>query len=44
MPGLLRPVGVLHRRRKKFNSATQSFLELLLAPGEGLVPSRQAAG
>jgi DNA-binding transcriptional LysR family regulator len=31
-PGLLRPVGVLHRRRKKFNSATQSFLDLLLAP------------
>jgi DNA-binding transcriptional LysR family regulator len=33
-PGLLRPIGVLHRRRGKFNSATQSFLELLLAPGE----------
>jgi DNA-binding transcriptional LysR family regulator len=32
-PGLLRPVGVVHRRRKQFNSATQSFLELLLAPG-----------
>jgi DNA-binding transcriptional LysR family regulator len=31
-PGLLRPVGVLHGRRRKFNSATQAFLELLLAP------------
>ena len=42
-PGLLRPVGVLHRRRKKFNSATQSFLELLLAPGKGLVLSQESA-
>lgn len=30
-PDLYRPVGVLHRRRKKFNAATQSFLDLLLA-------------
>ncbi len=30
-PDLYRPVGVLHRRRKKFNAATQSFLHLLLA-------------
>ena len=28
-PGLLRPIGVLHRRRREFNSATQAFLELL---------------
>jgi DNA-binding transcriptional LysR family regulator len=42
-PGLLRPVGVLHRRRQKFNSATQAFLDLLLAPGEGLTPSQGAA-
>jgi LysR family transcriptional regulator, transcriptional activator of the cysJI operon len=33
-PELQRPVGVLHRRRKKFNAATRSFLELLLAPEE----------
>jgi DNA-binding transcriptional LysR family regulator len=33
-PELLRPVGVLHRRRKKFNAATQSFLDLLLAAEE----------
>lgn len=29
-PGLRRPVGVVHLRRKKFNSATQAFLNLLL--------------
>jgi len=28
-PDLVRPVGVVHRRRKKFNRATQAFLELL---------------
>lgn len=28
-PGLVRPVGIVHRKRKKFNRATQSFLELL---------------
>jgi len=33
-PELLRPVGVIHRRRKKFNAATQSFLDLLLAAEE----------
>jgi DNA-binding transcriptional LysR family regulator len=30
-PDLVRPVGVVHRRRKRFNRATQSFLELLTA-------------
>jgi DNA-binding transcriptional LysR family regulator len=29
-PGLVRPVGIVHRKRKKFNRAAQSFLELLL--------------
>lgn len=29
-PGLSRPLGILHLRRKKFNRATQSFLNLLL--------------
>ena len=43
-PGLLRPVGVLHRRRKKFNSATQSFLELLLAPGVPFGLGQEAVG
>ncbi len=27
-PGLVRPVGVVHRKRKKFNRATQVFLDL----------------
>jgi DNA-binding transcriptional LysR family regulator len=31
-PELQRPVGVIHLRRKKFNAATQSFLDLLLQP------------
>ncbi len=30
-PGITRPIGVVHRRRKKFNAATQSFLDLLLS-------------
>jgi DNA-binding transcriptional LysR family regulator len=33
-PGLVRPIGILHRRRKKFNRAAQAFLDLLL-PGGG---------
>ncbi len=28
-PGLERPLGIIHRRRKKFNRATQAFLDLL---------------
>ncbi|MCL4401276.1 MAG: LysR family transcriptional regulator [Acidobacteria bacterium] len=28
-PGFVRPVGIVHRRRKKFTRAVQSFLELL---------------
>jgi len=32
-PGLVRPVGIVHRRRKKFNRAAQAFLELLLPGG-----------
>ena len=28
-PELVRPLGIVHRKRKKFNRATQSFLELL---------------
>ncbi len=37
---LLRPVGIIHRRRKKFNRAAQRFLELLArepAPDECMV-------
>jgi LysR family transcriptional regulator, transcriptional activator of the cysJI operon len=33
-PDLVRPVGVVHRKRKKFNRATQSFLELLVGGRE----------
>lgn len=29
-PELVRPVGIVHRKRKRFNHATQAFLELLL--------------
>ncbi|MBM3812496.1 MAG: LysR family transcriptional regulator [Acidimicrobiia bacterium] len=29
-PGLSRPLGILHLRRKKFNRATQAFLDLLM--------------
>jgi DNA-binding transcriptional LysR family regulator len=32
-PGLVRPIGILHRRRKKLNRATQAFLDLLLPCG-----------
>ena len=28
-PKLVRPVGIVHRKRKKFNRAAQAFLELL---------------
>jgi len=28
-PGLVRPVGIVHRKRKKFNRATEVFLDLL---------------
>ncbi len=29
-PDLVRPVGIVHRKRKKFNRAAQSFLEMLV--------------
>jgi DNA-binding transcriptional LysR family regulator len=29
-PDLMRPVGIVHRKRKKFNRAAQSFLDLLV--------------
>ncbi len=41
-PGLMRPIGVVHRRRKKFNAATQAFLDLLL--GEECQNASNAAG
>jgi DNA-binding transcriptional LysR family regulator len=38
-PGLVRPLGIVHRKRKKFNRAAQCFLELLReqpVPADGL--------
>ena len=34
-PDLVRPVGIVHRKRKKFNRAAQAFLELLVGDGVG---------
>ena len=31
-PGLVRPVGIIHRKRKKFTLAGREFLKLVLAP------------
>jgi DNA-binding transcriptional LysR family regulator len=31
-PDLMRPVGIVHRKRKKFNRASQRFLEMLMDP------------
>jgi DNA-binding transcriptional LysR family regulator len=36
-PGLVRPVGIIHRRRKKFNRATEAFLKLLQEAPEPVV-------
>ena len=38
-PDLVRPLGIVHRKRKKFNRAAQSFLELLQE-----APDRVGAG
>ena len=38
-PGLVRPVGIVHRKRKKLNRAAQSFVELLVGqPAVSLQP------
>jgi DNA-binding transcriptional LysR family regulator len=34
-PDLFRPVGIVHRKRKKFNRAAQAFLELLIGERAG---------
>lgn len=31
-PGLFRPLGILHRKKKRFHRAAQAFLDLLLEP------------
>ena len=33
-PGLVRPVGIVHRKRKKFNRATDALLGMLVASRE----------
>lgn len=38
LPGLVRPLGIIHRRRKTFNRATRSLLELLQQPPRNPVP------
>jgi len=44
-PDLVRPLGIVHRKRKKFNRAAQSFLELLLeSPGSRANVDPQLAG
>ncbi len=42
-PGLFRPLGIIHRKRKKFNRATAAFLELLKEEPAPL-PAGVAAG
>jgi DNA-binding transcriptional LysR family regulator len=34
-PDLVRPLGIVHRKRKRFNRAAQSFLELLVESPAG---------
>lgn len=48
-PDLVRPVGIVHRKRKKFNRAAQAFLDLLieergdgLPSGTGFAPALQS--
>jgi len=40
---LYRPVGIVHRRKKRFHSAGQAFLELLREPPAGWNPSLSEA-
>ncbi len=39
---LFRPVGIVHRRKKRFHRAGQAFLELLQEPPAGWTPARAA--
>jgi hypothetical protein len=38
---MVRPVGIIHRRRKTFNRATQTFLELLRQEAASEPPKRR---
>ena len=42
-PGLARPVGIVHRRRKKLNRAAQGLLELLGEPDRVTEPAEETA-
>jgi DNA-binding transcriptional LysR family regulator len=45
MPNLVRPVGIIHRRNKRFSPAVARFSELLrAAEGSGASPPARAAG
>lgn len=44
-PGLVRPLGIIYRRKKKFNRATEAFLGLLQElPEDSLTPALHQAG
>ncbi len=44
-PGLVRPLGIIYRRKKKFNRATEAFLGLLQElPEASLTPALNQAG
>ena len=40
-PGFVRPVAVIHRRRKKFNRATQAFLDLVVSRDRAIAPAEE---
>jgi Transcriptional regulator len=43
-PPLFRPLGIIHRKKKRFHRAAQSFLDLLQeAPATNLEPARVTA-
>jgi LysR family transcriptional regulator, transcriptional activator of the cysJI operon len=42
-PGLERPIGIVHRRRRKFNRAAQAFLELVI-PQAAAAKTAELAG
>jgi ABC-type proline/glycine betaine transport system permease subunit len=40
-PGLFRPLGIIHRKKKRFHRAAQSFLDLLQETPLATVPVPQ---
>lgn len=43
-PGLIRPLGIVHRKKKRFNRATEAFLTLLSETPPESKPTTQHAG